>query len=242
MPVSGGSALLACGFLDGSAVGANSHGFMGVEQACQVFPKAIHYLFTAHNPCRGRTPVHIEPQRSIADPYSNAFLSFYVASLIFWTLIVPFLLKSKYAIKNPLLLALTGWLVLLPTSFALYQLRAIDPLLLLGFMATVWISDTAAYFIGRAFGKHKLAPNISPGKTWEGVAGALVVVFVYALIWSHFAGQEVQPKFLMPLLLVIVVMGIVGDLFESLMKGRRGLRTVAIFCRATVVYLIALMH
>ena len=53
------------------------------------------------------------------DPYSNAFLSFYAASLIFRTLIAPFLLKSKYAIKNPLLLALTGWLVLLPTSFAL---------------------------------------------------------------------------------------------------------------------------
>jgi phosphatidate cytidylyltransferase len=158
------------------------------------------------------------------DPYSNAFLSFYAASLIFWALIAPFLLKSKYAIKNPLLLALTGWLVLLPTSFALYQLRAVDPLLLLGFMATVWISDTAAYFIGRAFGKHKLAPNISPGKTWEGVAGALGVVFVYALLWSHFAGQEVQPKFLIPLLLVIVVLGILGDLFESLMKRQAGLK------------------
>jgi phosphatidate cytidylyltransferase len=117
-----------------------------------------------------------------------------------------------------------GWLVLLPTSFALYQLRAVDPLLLLGFMATVWISDTAAYFIGRAFGKHKLAPNISPGKTWEGVAGALGVVFVYALLWSYFAGQEVQPKFLIPLLLVIVVLGILGDLFESLMKRQAGLK------------------
>jgi phosphatidate cytidylyltransferase len=159
-----------------------------------------------------------------ADPYSHSFSSVYVASLIFWVFIIPCLLKSRYAIKNPLLLALMGWMVLLPTGFALYQLRAIDPQLLLGFMATIWISDTAAYFSGRAFGKHKLAPNISPGKTWEGVAGALAVVFVYALLWRHFAGEEAQPKFLIPLLLVIAVLGILGDLFESLMKRQAGLK------------------
>ena len=48
-------------------------------------------------------------------------------------------------------------------------------------MAVVWIADTAAYFAGRAFGRHKLAPAISPGKTWEGVSGALVAVAIYAL-------------------------------------------------------------
>lgn len=157
-------------------------------------------------------------QAVVADPYTTSFLSFYIASLIFWTLIVPYLLKSRYPIRNPLLLALTGWLVLLPTSFALYQLRAIDPLLLLGFMAAIWISDTAAYFTGRAFGKHKLAPNISPGKTWEGVAGALAAVAVYALIWSGIAGEAPHVKFLLPLLLILAMMGIIGDLFESLMK------------------------
>lgn len=158
------------------------------------------------------------------NPFSHSFSSFYLASLVFWGLIVPYLLKSRYAIRNRMLLALTGWLVLLPTSFALYQLRAIDPIVLLGFMATVWISDTAAYFAGRAFGKHKLAPNISPGKTWEGVAGALGAVFIYALLWTHFAGEETQPKFLIPVLLIIAVLGIIGDLFESLMKRQAGLK------------------
>ncbi|SEK41382.1 phosphatidate cytidylyltransferase [Nitrosovibrio tenuis] len=160
----------------------------------------------------------------VADPYTTSFLSFYVASLIFWSLIVPYLLKSRYPIRNPFLLALTGWLVLLPTSFALYQLRAIDPLLLLGFMAAIWISDTAAYFAGRAWGKHKLAPAISPGKTWEGVAGALVAVTIYALIWSHIAGEAAHIKFLMPLLLVLAIMGILGDLFESLIKRHAGVK------------------
>lgn len=158
------------------------------------------------------------------DPFNHSFLSFYLVSLVFWALVVPYLLKSRYAIRNRLLLGLTGWLVLLPTSFALYQLRAIDPAVLLGFMATVWISDTSAYFTGRAFGKHKLAPNISPGKTWEGVAGALAAVFVYALLWGHFAGEEAQPKFLVPVLLIIAVLGIIGDLFESLMKRQAGLK------------------
>ncbi|MEO7465130.1 MAG: phosphatidate cytidylyltransferase, partial [Nitrosospira sp.] len=95
-----------------------------------------------------------------ADPYTLSFLWFYVASLVFWTLGVPVLLKSNRPIRNPLLRALTGWLLLLPTCLALYQLRAIDPLILLGFLAAVWISDSAAYFTGRAVGKHKLAPNI----------------------------------------------------------------------------------
>jgi phosphatidate cytidylyltransferase len=160
----------------------------------------------------------------LVDPYTLSFLWFYVASLIFWTLGVPVLLKSNRPITNPLLLALTGWLLLLPTCLALYQLRAIDPLLLLGFMAAVWISDSAAYFTGRAVGKHKLAPDISPGKTWEGVAGALIAVSIYALAWSYIVGEDAHGMLLVPLLLVLVMMGIIGDLFESLMKRHAGVK------------------
>lgn len=160
----------------------------------------------------------------LADPYTPSFLWFYVASLVFWTLGVPVLLKSNRPIQNPLLLALTGWLLLLPTCLALYQLRAIGPLVLLGFMAAVWISDSAAYFTGRAMGKHKLAPSISPGKTWEGVAGALVAVSIYALVWSYIVGEEAHGMLLVPLLLVLVMMGIIGDLFESLMKRHAGVK------------------
>ena len=91
-------------------------------------------------------------------------------------------------------------------------------------MAAIWISDTAAYFTGRAFGKHKLAPGISPGKTWEGVAGALVAVFIYALLWNAFAGEKARILLLAPLLLALAVLGIVGDLFESLMKRHAGVK------------------
>jgi phosphatidate cytidylyltransferase len=121
-------------------------------------------------------------------------------------------------------MSIIGWLLLLPTGLALYQLRTISPLLLLGFMAAIWISDTAAYFAGRAYGKHKLAPGISPGKTWEGVVGALVAVSVYALIWSQIAGEDARIILLLPLLLGLVILGIIGDLFESLMKRHAGVK------------------
>lgn len=157
-------------------------------------------------------------------PYTTVLLWIYATSLVFWVGGVPFLLKSKRPIKNPVLLAFTGWLLLLPTCLALYQLRAISPLLLLGFVAAIWISDTAAYFTGRAFGKRKLAPGISPGKTWEGVAGALAAVLVYALAWNSLAGETARIMLLAPLLLVLAVLGIIGDLFESLMKRHAGVK------------------
>ncbi len=160
----------------------------------------------------------------LVDPYTTAFLWLYVASLAFWTLAAPVLLKSNYPIKSPALLALIGWLLFLPTCLALYQLHTISPLLLLGFMAAIWISDTAAYFAGRAFGKHKLAPRISPGKTWEGVAGALIAVSVYALTWGYMAGEEIPVALLLPLLLALTALGIIGDLFESLMKRHAGVK------------------
>ena len=160
----------------------------------------------------------------VTDSYTPSFLGIYAASAVFWALAAPFFLKSRRPIRSPVLLALTGWLVLLPTCLALYQLRAIDPLLLLGFMSTIWISDTAAYFSGRAWGKHKLAPSISPGKTWEGVAGALGAVLIYALIWSYSAGDEAYVRLLIPLLLLLVILGIIGDLFESLMKRHAGVK------------------
>jgi phosphatidate cytidylyltransferase len=158
------------------------------------------------------------------NPYTPVFEPVYFASLAFWILYVPWFLRTKYRIVNPPVLALMGWLVLLPTSLALYQLRAIDPLLLLGFMSAIWISDTAAYFSGRAWGRRKLAPSISPGKTWEGVAGALAAVLIYALLWSNSSGSEARASLLVPLLLLLVAMGIIGDLFESLMKRQAGVK------------------
>lgn len=158
------------------------------------------------------------------NPYTSVFFAIYAISCIFWIVCVPVFLGLARPINHPLVMMLTGWLVLLPICLALYQLRAISPYILLGLMAAIWISDTAAYFAGRAFGKHKLAYSISPGKTWEGVAGALVAVLVYALIWSYLSEEAFFKLFLVPLLLALVILGVIGDLFESLIKRHAGVK------------------
>lgn len=158
------------------------------------------------------------------DHYTPLFTIIYSLSFVFWVFVVPFLLRLTKPIKTPLILMIIGWLVLLPTCLALYQLREISPLLLLGIIATVWIADTAAYFSGRAFGKRKLAAVISPGKTWEGVAGALIAVFIYALVWHQMTTDASLSTFLIPLLLVLTALGVIGDLFESMMKRQAGLK------------------
>ena len=160
------------------------------------------------------------------NPNNTSMMWIYVVSCIFWGGAAPALLWKLYAVKSVGLLMLKGWLILLPTCLALYQLRAIDPWLLLGSMGVVWVSDIAAYFVGRSFGKHKLAPNISPGKTWEGVAGALIVVVCYALIWGQFIGKgnNILIINLVLLSLLLAGLGIIGDLFESLMKRQASVK------------------
>ena len=158
------------------------------------------------------------------DHFTPLFTVIYSMSFVFWVLVVPFLLRLTIPIKAPIVLMVIGWLVLLPTCLALYQLREISPMLLLGIMATVWIADTAAYFTGRAFGKNKLAAVISPGKTWEGVAGAVLGVFIYALIWHQMTNDQSLATFLIPLLLVLTALGVIGDLFESMMKRQAGVK------------------
>ncbi len=101
-------------------------------------------------------------------------------------------------------------------------------------MAIVWVADTAAYFAGRAFGRRKLAPAISPGKTWEGVYGALAAVAVYALalvplrarrrrIAAAVAARDRRRGSAMALG-ARAALSVVGDLFESLLKRTAGVK------------------
>lgn len=98
---------------------------------------------------------------------------------------------------------------------------------LISLMALIWVADTAAYFSGKAFGKHKLAPRVSPGKTWEGAAGGIIAAtawLVLSAIWpGSFADVLLQHWPWWALLLIGVLLAsvsIVGDLFESLLKRR----------------------
>ena len=112
-----------------------------------------------------------------------------------------------------------GLLLLFATWVALNGLQRISPWLLLAVLATVWLADSAAYFAGKRFGRHKLAPEISPGKTWEGVAGAILASTLYGLTLSYYLHIS---RWLIVGLWLIVVLSIIGDLFESLLKRQAG--------------------
>jgi len=147
----------------------------------------------------------------------------YGASGVFWLLIaVPWLARGWRA-RSPLLLAAAGWILLVPTWLALVRLQA-EPGRLLAVMGIIWIADIAAYFAGRAWGAHKLAPAISPGKTWEGVAGAVVAVAVYYVVLGNVARDwtGLQGAGGAALFAGVLLMSVVGDLFESWIKRQAG--------------------
>ncbi|MFP5403089.1 MAG: phosphatidate cytidylyltransferase [Gammaproteobacteria bacterium] len=140
----------------------------------------------------------------------------------FWLLVAPLWLAGQWRVLHGGARALVGAVVLLPTWAALLELHARGPAVLLGIMAIVWIADSAAYFAGRRFGRHKLAPAISPGKTWEGVAGALVALALYAALIGAYAGLPLLS--LLAMLAGLLYLSILGDLFESWIKRVSGMK------------------
>ncbi len=151
---------------------------------------------------------------------------------LFWAIAAPLWLRSRVALASPVWMLPVGWLILLGAWVALVQLQSVSPATALAAMATVWIADTAAYFSGRAFGRHKLAPSISPGKTWEGVYGALVAVAIYALVlWPALQRTSERPDASAGALagwiiaaVALVALAVIGDLFESLLKRQAGVK------------------
>jgi phosphatidate cytidylyltransferase len=146
----------------------------------------------------------------------------FVLAAVFWLGVAPLWLLGRWHAQQPFVRALVGVVVLLPTWAALLDLHARGPGVLLGVMAVVWVADTAAYFSGRQFGRHKLAPAISPGKTREGVVGALAALGLYALALAHFARLPLLPLFLV--VAGLLYLAVLGDLFESWVKRVSGLK------------------
>jgi phosphatidate cytidylyltransferase len=155
----------------------------------------------------------------------------FFVSGFFWLLIVPFWLWRKWPLCH-WSAVLVGFLVLVPPTVVFIALReSFNPLTLLMACALAWVADIAAYFCGRTFGGKKLAPNISPGKTWAGAIGAVVGVLVYCNV-ILFATKpnwgvefEIQHALLLQLVFIgLAVWGIIGDLFESLLKRQAGVK------------------
>ena len=158
-------------------------------------------------------------------------------AVIFWFFIAPFMLAKGMNLSleklRPFYVVL-GLILLPATWFALVFLRDLGLIFLLSSMALVWVADIGAYFVGKAFGKHKLAVQISPGKSIEGAVGGLVLCYIYAFLCVYFLPFESTlfgawairfgwvPMFLM--VTVLTAFSVFGDLFESQMKRLAGVK------------------
>ncbi|MEX2124146.1 MAG: phosphatidate cytidylyltransferase [Woeseia sp.] len=116
-----------------------------------------------------------------------------------------------------------GALVLVPAYIALVSLYSLKPEALLFALIIIWAADSGAYFAGKRFGRVKLAPNISPGKTWEGVIGGLVAV-VLVLVAARFYWVNLDIAVIVPFCLAVATLSVVGDLTVSMFKRNAGLK------------------
>ena len=163
----------------------------------------------------------------------------WAASGAAWVLAGAWLLHAGAAgwPRIPKILRLSGGLVALWLAWlAIAQARVMGIEFLLSVLVLVWVADIFAYFAGRALGgrfsKGKLAPSISPGKSWEGVWGGMAGVVALSLAWSFWGGntlysQLVQRHGIAVMLLAVIflaAMSVVGDLVESLIKRSAGVK------------------
>jgi phosphatidate cytidylyltransferase len=174
----------------------------------------------------------------------QSFPKVWIMASGFWVLVSVWLLKTGVSgwTQIPVILRrVGGMLALLLAWLAVVQARVQGVNFLMSILVLVWVADSFAYFAGRAWGgkftSNKLAPSISPGKSWEGVWGGVLGVFLLAMSWawadSHW--QTAAPSlyhrlqghhfvFMAIALLFLTAMSVVGDLIESLIKRSAGVK------------------
>jgi phosphatidate cytidylyltransferase len=161
----------------------------------------------------------------------------YQAAGIFWVVAGPYVLARKPTLAagawRAFLLA-AGLVIFAACWHALVDARTTGIAFVLSLLLVVWLADIGAYFAGKAFGRHKLAPAISPGKTWEGAVGGWVAVMVVALAAALTGAFEPTlfsalfdgfgPIRALFTLTVLVAFSVIGDLFESMLKRQAGVK------------------
>ena len=163
----------------------------------------------------------------------NGLLVILLLGLLWWVLACLAVIRfqkeeSGLSIRGTFKLAVAGWFVLAPAwlaLIALHRVGEIGPYLVMFLMALIWSADVGAYFIGKRWGRTRLASRVSPGKSLEGVAGALIVVGLMAFPGAESlgVGGDQQVEFVI-LCLATVLVSILGDLTESLVKRGAGVK------------------
>lgn len=156
------------------------------------------------------------------------------ASWLLWLAAAGWLVNLHWVTRYPACLAqwqstprrvAMGLWVLLPAWVGFNVLRETGGVWLLFVLLLVWGADIGAYFSGRAWGRHKLAPAVSPGKSWEGVAGGLAVTLALALVFAAWQGLGMAGGVaLLAVTAVVTLVSVLGDLLESMLKRHRGIK------------------
>lgn len=168
---------------------------------------------------------------SLLSSTSTDWLALPVLSLFFWLMAIFWVLRYPHNISlwsSSIGMLVIGFVILLPTWLAILGLHASGeqgPLLVMFLLSLIWAADIGAYFGGRQWGKRKLAPAVSPGKSWEGVFSGAIFSALYAFgaTWV-FDLPGNQWLLFVVLSLITVFFSVLGDLTESLFKRHAGLK------------------
>ena len=159
-------------------------------------------------------------------------LAFKISALVFWfwILLIPLLVKfpdSKPFFENRLITAVIGVVILLATAMGLLWLstRPNGAWLVICLITVVGLADSGAFFVGQRWGKNKLAPAISPAKSFEGLYGGLVVNFLFAVVLVLVLHLEPEENFALILVILLTsIASVEGDLLESAIKRTKGVK------------------
>jgi phosphatidate cytidylyltransferase len=144
-------------------------------------------------------------------------------ALVWWliglVIVLSYPQSGKLITLSQITRALAGWVVLVPAWLALVLLhQQFGPVYLIILMLLIWGADVGAYFAGSYMGKHKLAPKVSPKKTWEGVIGGMLMALVAVFLLMQFISLQHSVVTFLIISLLTIGISILGDLVESLFK------------------------
>lgn len=157
-------------------------------------------------------------------------------SLLLWVVAAVFVMlypkTTRILFRGPWLRAVFGivilsaaWLaIVVIRSFGIAEDHATGAWMLLLMLVIIWGADVGAYFAGKNFGKHKLAPVVSPNKTWEGAIGGLVLAIIVGVILAQVIELQLQWLYFVGFLVILVVLSVIGDLFESMLKRQANIK------------------
>ncbi|MFD1092328.1 phosphatidate cytidylyltransferase [Providencia vermicola] len=157
------------------------------------------------------------------------------AGLVWWgvaiILVVTYPASASWG-KSVIIRLLFGVLTIIPFYCGMMALRtvgyqndtAIGAWWLLYVMLLVWGADSGAYAFGRTIGRNKMAPKVSPGKTWEGLVGGLITAGIISWVFSAYAPIPAMPDYLLVTSIIVVVVSVFGDLTESMFKRQSGIK------------------